>query len=117
MTLGNRIKEAADEIGGLTRLADTIDTPRRTVGNWVDGSTEPKASVVAQIALSTGVSVKWLVLGLGPKFEEALYGGLAQRMGSEGSMKQSFVDDAVIVAADGTRTMIEIKRQPIEFDA
>ncbi|MFB2553379.1 S24 family peptidase [Ciceribacter sp. sgz301302] len=63
--LGARIKSAADLIGGLNKLADALSVPRRTLGNWVDGSTEPKASAIVAIANATGSSVVWVLTGNG----------------------------------------------------
>lgn len=67
MSLGERIREASENAGGLNRLADAIDTPRRTLGDWVSGSSEPKASALGKIAQATGVNMNWLVLGEGDK--------------------------------------------------
>lgn len=68
--LKDRIKEAANEVGGLNKLAELTGTPRRTLGHWVDGSTEPKAGNLAQIAAVAGVSANWLLLGKEPKFDD-----------------------------------------------
>ncbi|PRX06515.1 helix-turn-helix domain-containing protein [Martelella mediterranea] len=64
-----RLKEAADEIGGLNRLSTEIGVSRRTVGGWVSGETEPKVSACIAISDLTGVSVEWLLRGKGQKFE------------------------------------------------
>lgn len=68
-TLGERIKEAADKVGGLNQLAERTAFARRTIGDWVSGSSEPKAGQIAKIALVTGVSVRWLVLEHGPMLD------------------------------------------------
>lgn len=68
--LGQRIKEAAESVGGLNQLAELSSVPRRTLGDFVAGKTEPKASVLGQIANITGVELKWLLLGHGQKKPE-----------------------------------------------
>ncbi|WP_234844788.1 helix-turn-helix domain-containing protein [Sinorhizobium meliloti] len=66
--LGDRIREAADEVGGLKRLAELIETPRRSLGNWLTG-TQPKPENLQRIADVTGVSLQWLMSGEGSKKE------------------------------------------------
>lgn len=78
--LKDRIKEAAEEIGGLNKLAPAINVARRTLGGWVDGSNEPKAKAVAEISIVTGVAIKWLVLGVGPKFEDGFESKIGQSL-------------------------------------
>lgn len=69
--LGERIREAADEVGGLKRLAENIDVPRRTLGNWLSG-TQPKPEHLQRIADTTGVSLQWLISGEGQKKADAV---------------------------------------------
>lgn len=66
--LKDRIKEAADEVGGLNQLADVAAFPRRSLGNWVAGR-KPKPEALSKIAEVTGVSLKWLTTGKGGKFD------------------------------------------------
>ena len=64
--LGARIKAAADRIGGLETLAPRLtDVSRRTLSDWSNDKTEPRASSIAEICEITGVSVDWLVTGNG----------------------------------------------------
>jgi transcriptional regulator with XRE-family HTH domain len=65
-SLGDRIKEAAEEVGGLNNLALKIDVPRRTLGNWLRG-TRPRPEALSKIANATSVSLDWLVSGEGEK--------------------------------------------------
>lgn len=65
--LKDRIREAADEVGGLNRLADLAGIPRRTLGHYIDGSTEPKVSQLRAIAAVTATSIAWLATGIGSK--------------------------------------------------
>lgn len=64
--LSDRIREAAEEIGGLKRLSELIGVPRRTLGNWLTG-TQPKPGHLRRIADETGVTLQWLISGEGPK--------------------------------------------------
>ncbi|WFE92276.1 helix-turn-helix domain-containing protein [Roseibium porphyridii] len=64
-TLGQRIKFAADKIGGLDALANAAGVKRATMYNYAKGSTEPKVSALVEIAKHTGVSVEWLAIGDG----------------------------------------------------
>jgi len=64
-TVGQRIKFVADKIGGVEALAIATGVKRTTMFNYVSGNTEPKVSVVIEIAKATGVSVEWLMIGRG----------------------------------------------------
>ena len=64
--LGSRIKAAADEVGGLDRLAEMIPTmSRRSLSDYVNDRTDPRASVVKEISEATGVSAGWILAGQG----------------------------------------------------
>ncbi len=67
--LAERLKEAAELVGGLNELAKRVDVPRRTLGNWLSGRT-PKPEALKRIADATGVSLEWLITGDGRKIEE-----------------------------------------------
>lgn len=61
-TLGARIREAAEKIGGLDMLAGRLDgISRRTLSDYVSDKSEPRVSTLLQIADSTGVDLTWLV--------------------------------------------------------
>lgn len=59
--VGTRIKEAAEKVGGMNRLADLASIPRRTLGDYVSGATEPKASALVAIATATDSDLNWLL--------------------------------------------------------
>lgn len=64
--LGARIKTAADVVGGLDRLAELIPTmSRRSLSDYVNSKSEPRAALIGEIAKATGVSAGWLLLGEG----------------------------------------------------
>lgn len=64
MGLGERIKQAADHVGGLDKLAPQLsDVSRRTLSDWANDKTEPRASSIQEIAKITGVSMEWLITG------------------------------------------------------
>ncbi|EBA06540.1 helix-turn-helix domain-containing protein [Sagittula stellata] len=65
-TIGSRIKNAADKVGGLDILASRIEgMSRRSLSDYVNGKTDPKVSLIEKIARETCVPVGWLVTGEG----------------------------------------------------
>ncbi|MEP2705233.1 MAG: helix-turn-helix transcriptional regulator [Roseibium sp.] len=64
-TLGQRIKKAAENVGGLEALGNEIGAKRATMFNYASGSTEPKVSTLVEIAKVTGTSIEWLAVGQG----------------------------------------------------
>ena len=63
-TLGARIKVAADKVGGLDVLAQLIpDMSRRSLSDYVNDKTDPRASLVVRIAAETGTNAGWLLSG------------------------------------------------------
>lgn len=71
--LGNRIKIAADAVGGLDRLLSFLgDVKRRTLTDYVSGKSEPRVSTVIAIAQATGYRLEWLLTGDGEKREPYL---------------------------------------------
>lgn len=76
--LADRLREAAERIGGLNELSKKVGVPRRTLGNWLSGRT-PKPDALRRIADAAGVSLEWLITGQGdtppdsrPTFEKLL---------------------------------------------
>lgn len=69
-TIGDRVREAAKEVGGLNSLSKLIDMPRRTLGDQISGRYEVKLSFMVEVAKATGFSIEWLATGLGPKQPE-----------------------------------------------
>lgn len=64
MELGERIKYAADKVGGLDVLAAKLETiKRRTLSDYVSGKSEPKISALVEIAETTGLDGSWLAFG------------------------------------------------------
>ena len=64
--LGDRIRIAAERLGGLDYLAPKIsDTSRRTLSDWANDKTEPRATALTEIASAAGVSAAWLLTGEG----------------------------------------------------
>lgn len=65
-SLGARIKQSADLIGGLDALAPKLSgVSRRTLSDWVSDKTEPRATSMAEICHVTGVLPEWLMTGQG----------------------------------------------------
>ncbi|NKC02558.1 helix-turn-helix domain-containing protein [Brucella haematophila] len=67
MNLSDRIKEAADEVGGLNQLAVRTGIARRTIGSWLEGR-KPKPEALQKIAEVADINVAWLITGVGEKY-------------------------------------------------
>lgn len=68
--LGVRIKTAADALGGLDALSSRLtDVSRRTLSDWANDRTEPRASSIAEICDLTGARHEWLISGEGEPFK------------------------------------------------
>ena len=63
LTLGKRISEAADRIGGKRILAKETSLLETQIHKYCRGENIPRVSVITDIARATGVSVEWLALG------------------------------------------------------
>lgn len=62
--LGERIRVAAEAVGGLDALAAQMTgISRRTLSDWANDKTEPRASSLAEICQISGVSLAWLITG------------------------------------------------------
>ena len=63
---GSRLKTAADQVGGLDRLADLIPgMSRRSLSDYVSEKTDPRAALVKAISEVTGVDAGWILTGKG----------------------------------------------------
>ncbi|WP_457587324.1 helix-turn-helix domain-containing protein [Ensifer canadensis] len=69
--LADRIKEAAQAVGGLNKLSELIAVPRRTMGHWLQGR-QPKPEALQDIARVTEIDLRWLLTGEGDKHDTAL---------------------------------------------
>lgn len=63
MSVGERIKRAAQKIGGLNKLSEKAGIPRRTLSDYVADKTEPKLSTLVEIARVTSSALEWIVDG------------------------------------------------------
>ena len=63
--LKDRIRFCMNRVKNGVVLADSAGIPRRTLENYLSGSSEPKTSVMVKIAKAAGVSVSWLATGEG----------------------------------------------------
>lgn len=61
--LPDRIRQCARLVGSGDELSRRSEIPRRTLENYLQGRSEPKASALFAIANSAGVSLDWLVAG------------------------------------------------------
>jgi hypothetical protein len=63
--LRDRIKKAADLVGGVDPLVELSGLKRRTLYDYISGKTEPKISAIVEISKHTGANVEWLATGEG----------------------------------------------------
>ncbi|MFL7904718.1 helix-turn-helix domain-containing protein [Azospirillum argentinense] len=63
--LADRLKILAQSAGGTAALARACDMPQRTMANYTDGKSEPRASDAVKIARVAGVRLEWLLTGEG----------------------------------------------------
>lgn len=63
---GDRIKIAAQRLGGHHSLAEVLGVNERSVRDYIREDPEPKLDVFRKIAEATGVSLAWLVTGEDP---------------------------------------------------
>lgn len=61
--LQRRIEEAAENVGGVPKLAEKTGIKRNTIYGWIKGPTEPRASDIIEIARVAGRDVSWLLTG------------------------------------------------------
>lgn len=90
--LADRIRKAADEIGGLNQLAKLTGTPRRTLGYWLEGK-QPKPQAIEAIAKATNVDLQWLLTGAGDMRPSA-FSVAMQRLLAETAVKDVDADKA-----------------------
>lgn len=81
--IADRLREAADLVGGLNALAAKADVNRRSLGNWLTGR-QPKPDALRKIAEVSGVSLNWLITGEEPKIAEPTMVGVSALLASEG---------------------------------
>ena len=61
----SRLKTATSRVGGAKGLHSLTDIPLRTIQDWEAGNSEPRISRIAQVAVACGVSLDWLITGIG----------------------------------------------------
>jgi transcriptional regulator with XRE-family HTH domain len=64
-SLNDRLKIAAERAGGPDILAKKAHIARRTLGNYLSGRNEPKASVLVSVSKAANVDLAWLLTGEG----------------------------------------------------
>jgi phage repressor protein C with HTH and peptisase S24 domain len=73
-TIGERIKSLAKTLGSVSALAETTGIPKRSLDDYIAGTTDVKAERLAAIVKSCGVSAQWLLLGDGePKITSTVF--------------------------------------------
>lgn len=61
--LRQRLRECVARAGSGVALAEAAGIPRRSLENYLNGTSEPKLSVLAAIARAAGMSLAWLATG------------------------------------------------------
>lgn len=69
----DRIDIAIEKIGGVGKACSTIGVSYPTIGRWKEGTSDPKLSNVKAFAEAAGVSLDWLVSGVGDSRDLVLY--------------------------------------------
>lgn len=64
--LQERLKVAAQLVGGPDALSKLAEIPRSTFANYLSGRNDPKTGALVAIARAAGVSIGWLATGEGP---------------------------------------------------
>jgi transcriptional regulator with XRE-family HTH domain len=60
--LGDRIRQAAEKVGGFNKLAQRINESAKTLGRYASGS-DPKISTLIEIADATDTPLSMLIFG------------------------------------------------------
>lgn len=63
LLFSQRLRIAVQAAGGLFKVSQSSRVPKRTLGNYMDGTSDPKAYTLQAIARATGKSVDWLLGG------------------------------------------------------
>lgn len=108
--IGDRIRIAADKIGGGSELSRQTGINRGTVQRYITGENEVKAGVLEKIANVTGVSLEWLVTGQEPNFSDKLCERVRQAINNNGgieafSIASGLDQDRLEYAIEGMRAL------------
>lgn len=74
-----RLIMAADRVGGVHELARRAEMSDRTIRNYMNGATEPKAEAVERLARAAGLRAEWLFSGTGRKTEDDLSSDVVEK--------------------------------------
>lgn len=65
--LADRLRKALRVSGvGVGEMADELHVSRNTVGNYINGHTEPNRATLRVWALRTGIPIEWILTGETP---------------------------------------------------
>lgn len=62
---GERLRKAADFIGGQAELSRKTGISSRSISDYVQGKADPSRERLVSIAMATGVNIEWLAAGVG----------------------------------------------------
>lgn len=114
---GERLKQAAEHIGGLDVLAAKIpEMSRRSLSDYVSEKTDPRAGLVRTIATVTGVDAGWLLVGGEDNAGHAVPGESLYPMDRFDMIRLPVYSDVRASAGPGAAAVSERSDSVISFD-
>lgn len=100
--LGERIRYAAQKLGGNDSLSAETGIPLRTIGNYIAGTNEIKALALLNIARAAGLSIDWLLTGTGnpegfSSKSQSSYEGMPKYINSLGGITPDLIKETVTI--------------------
>jgi phage repressor protein C with HTH and peptisase S24 domain len=83
-TIGTRISEIADEVGGKKRLANMAGVSESQLHRYIADASQPTIEPAVSIAKVGGVNLLWLATGDGPKYPDEIVEQAHQHQVAEG---------------------------------
>lgn len=113
-TTGSRIEQARNQLGlSLPQLARRIAVKSKTLENWENDRSEPRADKIMKLAGLLQVPLIWLLTGNTPQGSERMpvaleTVGIAQKLERAVAMQQELAALLIGVSADVARLQREI---------
>jgi transcriptional regulator with XRE-family HTH domain len=113
-TTGSRIEQARNQLGlSLPQLARRIAVKSKTLENWENDRSEPRADKLMKLAGLLQVPLIWLLTGNTPQGSERMpvaleTVGIAQKLERAVAMQQELAALLISVSADVARLQREI---------
>lgn len=74
-SFAERIKYLAEKFDSVTAFSRKVGVSDSTVRKWIKGEAEPRRDHLVAVAISVGVRLDWLAMGVGPMGGEEEDGG------------------------------------------